>query len=66
MPYWRQAGLNYIKYSQICARIVRQALKGDAKLDGEKRSLGIIKPTLWKDGKPLTRSSFLSKYPSWK
>ncbi|KAK9404853.1 ATP synthase subunit epsilon mitochondrial [Crotalus adamanteus] len=27
VAYWRQAGLSYIRYSQICAKAVRAALK---------------------------------------
>lgn len=33
---------------------MRQVLKGDAKIEGQKRAAGIIKPIQWKDGKALT------------
>ncbi|VTJ90341.1 Hypothetical predicted protein, partial [Marmota monax] len=29
VAYWRQAGLSYIRYSQICAKAVREALKAE-------------------------------------
>ena len=35
--FWRVAGLNYVQYSNIAAKIVRQALKGDAKDAAAKR-----------------------------
>ncbi|XP_062401070.1 ATP synthase subunit epsilon, mitochondrial [Sardina pilchardus] len=27
VAYWRQAGLSYIRFSAICAQVVREALK---------------------------------------
>ncbi|KAH0949176.1 hypothetical protein HN011_001157 [Eciton burchellii] len=54
MSMWRQAGLNYINYSQIAARLVRQALKGDFKVEALKRDEVNVKFTQWKDGKPIT------------
>ncbi|XP_034289004.1 ATP synthase subunit epsilon, mitochondrial [Pantherophis guttatus] len=47
MSYWRQAGLSYIRYSQICAKAVRAALKPQFKAEAEKASgsnVKIIKP----------------------
>ena len=35
--FWRVAGLNYVQYSNIAAKTVRQALKGDAKDAAAKR-----------------------------
>nr|XP_034175178.1 protein stunted-like isoform X1 [Osmia lignaria] len=54
MSAWRQAGLNYINYSQIAAKLVRQALKSDLKVEALKRDETSIKFTQWKDGKPAT------------
>jgi len=53
MSYWRAAGLNYIQYSAIAARVVRNALKADAKAEAAKRAVSQIKFTPWKDGKPV-------------
>ncbi|XP_020660023.1 ATP synthase F(1) complex subunit epsilon, mitochondrial [Pogona vitticeps] len=36
VSYWRQAGLSYIRYSQICAKAVRDALKPQFKAEAEK------------------------------
>ncbi|ETE63944.1 ATP synthase subunit epsilon, mitochondrial, partial [Ophiophagus hannah] len=36
VSYWRQAGLSYIRYSQICAKAVRAALKPQFKTEAEK------------------------------
>ncbi|XP_011137548.1 protein stunted isoform X1 [Harpegnathos saltator] len=54
MSAWRQAGLNYINYSQIAARLVRQALKADLRAEAVKRDDANVKFTQWKDGKPIT------------
>ncbi|XP_025989064.1 protein stunted isoform X2 [Solenopsis invicta] len=54
MSAWRQAGLNYINYSQIAARLVRQALKADFRAEAVKRDEVNVRFTQWKDGKPVT------------
>ncbi|XP_012152711.1 protein stunted isoform X3 [Megachile rotundata] len=54
MSAWRQAGLNYINYSQIAARLVRQALKPELRTEALKRDEANVKFTQWKDGKPIT------------
>ncbi|XP_031366451.1 protein stunted-like isoform X2 [Apis dorsata] len=54
MSAWRQAGLNYINYSQIAAKLVRQALKSEFRAEALKRDETNIKFTQWKDGKPAT------------
>ncbi|XP_012279272.1 protein stunted-like isoform X1 [Orussus abietinus] len=54
MSAWRQAGLNYINYSQIAAKILRQALKSNLRAEALKRDESSIRFTQWKDGKPAT------------
>ncbi|OXU31656.1 hypothetical protein TSAR_014850 [Trichomalopsis sarcophagae] len=54
MSAWRQAGLNYINYSQIAAKLVRQALKAELRVEAAKRDEVNVKFTPWKDGKPAT------------
>lgn len=56
MSAWRQAGLNYINYSQIAARVVRQSLKADLRPEAVKRDEVNVKFTQWKDGKPAKKS----------
>jgi len=51
--FWRVAGLNYVQYSTIAARAVRQALKGDAKEAASKREIVSIKFQNWEGGKPI-------------
>jgi len=46
--FWRVAGLNYMNYSQIAARVVRAALKPDAKAEAGKRAESHIKISTWK------------------
>ncbi|KAE8574501.1 hypothetical protein XENTR_v10003460 [Xenopus tropicalis] len=43
VAYWRQAGLSYIRYSQICARAVRAALKPQFKVEAEKAALANVR-----------------------
>ena len=51
MADWRAAGLNYINYSNIAARMVRKALKPALRADAARREESHIKMTKWKDGK---------------
>uniref|UniRef100_A0A3Q0KGX6 ATP synthase subunit epsilon, mitochondrial n=1 Tax=Schistosoma mansoni TaxID=6183 RepID=A0A3Q0KGX6_SCHMA len=53
MSLWRLAGINYIRYSAICAKAVRECLKSEYKLDASKRVGKHVKLTNWKDGKPI-------------
>ncbi|XP_044311599.1 ATP synthase subunit epsilon, mitochondrial [Varanus komodoensis] len=43
VSYWRQAGLSYIRYSQICAKAVRAALKPQYKTEAEKAAVTNVK-----------------------
>ncbi|XP_043258675.1 protein stunted-like isoform X1 [Colletes gigas] len=54
MAAWRQAGLNYINYSQIAARLVRQALKPELRPEALKRDEANVRFTKWENGKPVT------------
>ncbi|XP_073975936.1 protein stunted-like isoform X1 [Rhodnius prolixus] len=65
MSSWRAVGLNYIRYSNIAARVVRQALKPNLKAEAIKREESHVKFTPWKDGKPIkTDSDALKKASS--
>lgn len=61
MSAWRAAGLNYINFSTIAAKILRQTLKSEFKADVIKRNTSNVKVTPWIDGKaqkaPPTPSS---------
>ncbi|XP_014233627.1 protein stunted-like isoform X1 [Trichogramma pretiosum] len=57
MSAWRAAGLNYINYSQIAARLVRQALKADLRVEATKRDEANVRFTQWKDGKPAKKDT---------
>ncbi|XP_018430128.1 PREDICTED: ATP synthase subunit epsilon, mitochondrial [Nanorana parkeri] len=43
VAYWRQAGLSYIRYSQICAQAVRAALKPPFKAEADKLATANVK-----------------------
>ncbi|NP_001082749.1 H+ transporting F1 ATP synthase epsilon subunit [Xenopus laevis] len=45
VAYWRQAGLSYIRYSQICAKAVRAALKPQFKVEAEKAAAASVRIT---------------------
>ncbi|CAH1105354.1 unnamed protein product [Psylliodes chrysocephalus] len=53
MSAWRAAGLNYINFSNIAAKLLRQALKADLRAEADKRSGTHIKITKWQEGKPI-------------
>lgn len=52
MSAWRAAGLNYINYSNIAARLLRQALKPEFRAEAARRNESHIKFTQWENGKP--------------
>ncbi|CAG0897951.1 unnamed protein product [Darwinula stevensoni] len=56
MTYWRQAGLNYIQFSAIAAKIVRRALKAPLRAEALRREEINVKINPWKDGKPVKSS----------
>ncbi|KAK7255055.1 hypothetical protein RIF29_28457 [Crotalaria pallida] len=60
VPFWRAAGMTYITYSNICANMVRNALKEPFKseaLSREKVHFSFTKYLNGKPEKPSIRSS---------
>ncbi|CAO1356176.1 unnamed protein product [Diamesa hyperborea] len=55
MTAWRQAGLNYINFSNIAAKLVRRALKPEFRAEAAKRDASHIKFTPWANGKPARK-----------
>ncbi|RNA37997.1 ATP synthase subunit mitochondrial-like isoform X1 [Brachionus plicatilis] len=51
MLYWRQAGLNYVQFSNIASRIVRRCVQENAKKDAIKREEAHARINKWQDGK---------------
>merc|ERR1712223_2184715 len=61
--FWRAAGLNYIQYSNVAAKVVRRCLKGDAlKTDAAKREVTSIKFAKWEGGSKSARSKVKPSY----
>ncbi|XP_019762593.1 protein stunted isoform X1 [Dendroctonus ponderosae] len=58
MSAWRQAGLNYINYSNIAAKVVRQALKTELRADAAKRNDSHVKITKWEGGKAIKSTEY--------
>lgn len=50
--YWRVAGMSYLKYSNVCADMVRSALKEPAKAAAKAREAIYFRSSVWKDGAP--------------
>jgi F-type H+-transporting ATPase subunit epsilon len=53
MTFWRAAGLNYVRYSQLAAEVTRKCLKTTAAKESEKRTGGTLKMVKWENGKPV-------------
>ena len=51
--FWRAAGLTYINYSSIAAKVTRQALKPALVDAAKKRGTTSIKFQRWEGGKPV-------------
>nr|CAD7454508.1 unnamed protein product [Timema tahoe] len=60
MSAWRAAGLNYVNYSNIAARLLRKALKPELRADAAKREESTVRFTPWKDGKSQKKGKFLA------
>jgi len=52
---WRQAGMSYIQYSALCARLVRRALKPDFKAEALKVEETGVRITQWEGGKAVPK-----------
>uniref|UniRef100_A0A182YFM8 Uncharacterized protein n=1 Tax=Anopheles stephensi TaxID=30069 RepID=A0A182YFM8_ANOST len=57
MVDWRTAGLNYVNYSNIAARLVRKALKPELRAQAARREESHIKMTKWQSGKPVEKGT---------
>jgi F-type H+-transporting ATPase subunit epsilon len=49
---WRVAGMSYIKYSNLCADMVRAALKEPMKSKAKAREVIYYRSAVWKNGAP--------------
>ncbi|XP_010086324.1 PREDICTED: ATP synthase subunit epsilon, mitochondrial [Pterocles gutturalis] len=43
VAYWRGGGCSYIRFSQICAQVVRAALKPQYKAEAERAAMATVK-----------------------
>ncbi|KAJ0183675.1 hypothetical protein K1T71_000098 [Dendrolimus kikuchii] len=53
MSTWRMAGLNYVNYSNIAAKVLRKSLKSNLKDEAGKRDQSFIKFSYWANGEIL-------------
>jgi len=58
--YWRVAGMSYLKYSNLCADLVRGALKQELRSKAKEREIVYFKEAVWKDGQPEKQSAYQS------
>eukprot|EP00891_Asterochloris_glomerata_P006212 jgi/Astpho2/6212/e_gw1.00088.183.1_t len=67
--YWRVAGMTYLKYSSLCADMVRAALKEPARTKARTREVVYFRQAMWKDGKPEKQGKQVTAChvhdPSW-
>lgn len=56
---WRVAGMTYLKYSNLCADMVRAALKDPLKAKAKAREVVYYRSALWKDGVPQKQGECL-------
>ena len=59
--YWRVAGMSYLKYSGLCADMVRAALKEPGRTKARTREVVFFRRAEWKDGQPQQQSELLCK-----
>ncbi|KAA2242169.1 hypothetical protein F0L68_41425, partial [Solihabitans fulvus] len=52
MSAWRQAGLTYINYSNIAAKVLRRSLKQEFRAEALKRDESHVRVTPWANGRP--------------
>ncbi|XP_020805187.1 protein stunted isoform X2 [Drosophila serrata] len=52
MTAWRAAGITYIQYSNIAARVLRESLRTELRADAAKRNESHVKFTPWANGRP--------------
>lgn len=57
--YWRVAGMSYLKYSGLCADMVRAALKEPARTKARTREVIFFRRADWKDGQPQKQSKLM-------
>ncbi|CAG8526527.1 6671_t:CDS:2 [Acaulospora morrowiae] len=48
---WKIAGISYLKYTQVCARVVRNSLKEEQRLVAQRRDEQGLKYAKWESGK---------------
>lgn len=64
VQYWRAAGMTYLKYSNTCAELVRQALKEPVRSQVLNRAGFSMIRGDWEAGKIVQRSTFWAFFRS--
>ena len=61
--YWRVAGMSYLKYSGLCADMVRAALKEPGRTKARTREVVFFRRADWRDGQPQKQSEYCDDFP---
>ena len=61
VQYWRAAGMTYLKYSNTCAELVRQALKEPLRSKVLNRAGFMMTKGEWEGGKIVQRSKLTAQ-----
>jgi len=54
---WRNSGISYLRYSNICAVVVRRTLKEPFYSQAKERDVTNMKVQKWMGGKPIAKTS---------
>lgn len=61
VQHWRAAGMTYLKYSNICADLVRRVLKDSVKAQSKKTAEYSMARSEWEAGKVVKRSELFGR-----
>jgi len=53
--YWREAGMSFLRYGNLCAEYTRKVLKESARLKLATRNPYVMVKSEWEAGKPLNK-----------
>jgi F-type H+-transporting ATPase subunit epsilon len=60
MSYWRNAGFSFVKYSNLCAAVTRNALKEPVRSQAKQRDAVSLVIMPWVNGKAPAPTTFIS------
>jgi F-type H+-transporting ATPase subunit epsilon len=61
MSYWRTAGFSFVRYSNFCASVTRNALKEPMRTQAKNRDSVSLTIMQWANGKAPQPAAYISK-----